>query len=359
MNNGLVFSPVLNFLQFNRDNGVNENEILKFGKEFFLDLPSVIEAKKLLYDAAVPGTELPRRQGPKALESHLKDMLSIFEKCDDEDIDLPMFVIRSPNDVPVIPALVYSSLNAKLNRMEHFLKTVSSKFDSYDNHFPPLPARATPSTDSHTTVVVSKVPQTLNDPIKRKEVLDKVSCHDAVTKLSLRGDKWLINVKKSAAEEFKDSISVILAESPSKVITKRFFGIVRGISKDLDLSFFQGYPGVVEAMRLGDTGTVKLEFCDSMSKAKAMQNGVKLGYEYLSVKEYLSAPRCCLKCRSPDHRVADCASLVAKCARCAGPHISTKDSPCQLDARCANCGENHASFSLRCKVLRDIIAKKK
>lgn len=46
MNNGLVFSPVLNFLQFNRDNGVNENEILKFGKEFFLDLPSVIEAKK-------------------------------------------------------------------------------------------------------------------------------------------------------------------------------------------------------------------------------------------------------------------------------------------------------------------------
>ena len=46
MNNGLVFLPVLNFLQFNRDNGVNENEILKFGKEFFLDLPSVIEAKK-------------------------------------------------------------------------------------------------------------------------------------------------------------------------------------------------------------------------------------------------------------------------------------------------------------------------
>ena len=62
MNNGLVFSPVLIFLQFNRDNGVNENEILKFGKEFFLDLPSVIEAKKLLFDAAVPGTELPRRQ---------------------------------------------------------------------------------------------------------------------------------------------------------------------------------------------------------------------------------------------------------------------------------------------------------
>jgi hypothetical protein len=99
----------------------------------------------------------------------MKDMLSIFVNCDDEDIDLPVFVIRSPNDVPFIPALVYSSLNAKLNRMEHFLKTVSSKFDSYDNHFPPLPARATQSTDFHPTVVVSKVPQTLNDPIKRKK----------------------------------------------------------------------------------------------------------------------------------------------------------------------------------------------
>jgi hypothetical protein len=38
---------------------VNENQILKFGKEFFLDVPSIIEAKKLLFDAAVPGTELP------------------------------------------------------------------------------------------------------------------------------------------------------------------------------------------------------------------------------------------------------------------------------------------------------------
>jgi hypothetical protein len=89
---------------------------------------------------------------------------------------------------------------------------------------------------------------------------------------------------------------------------------------------------------------VKLEFCDSMSKAKAMQNGVKLGYEYLSVKEYLSAPRCYLKCRSPDHRAADCTSLVAKCARCAGPHISNKDSPYQLDAKCTNCGEKKCLF---------------
>jgi hypothetical protein len=111
-------------------------------------------------------------------------MLSIFVKFEDEDIDLPTFVIRFPNEVLVIPALVYSSLTAKLNRMERFLKTVSSKFDSYDKPFPPLPARATPATDSHATVVVSKVPQTLNNLIKRKEVLDKVSCHDEVTKLS-------------------------------------------------------------------------------------------------------------------------------------------------------------------------------
>ncbi|KAK2722804.1 hypothetical protein QYM36_003113, partial [Artemia franciscana] len=116
----LVYLPVLKFSQFSRNNGVGDDLIIRHDLEFFLGI-----------------------QEPK---------------------------------VPSVPDLMFSHLSSKLTRMEKVLNAVAFWAEVYDNHFPPLPQLFEPNILA--TIVVSKIPASLDNPLKRKEVLDKATGHE-------------------------------------------------------------------------------------------------------------------------------------------------------------------------------------
>ncbi|KAK2712963.1 hypothetical protein QYM36_011608 [Artemia franciscana] len=173
----LVYLPVLNFLQFSRNNGVDDDLIIRHALEFS-DAAAVAAAKSALWNKVLPGEICPRPAGNKATQSHLRDILELLAKCDSEDLTVPTYVILSANEVPSVLDLTFSHLSSKLTRMEKVLNAVASRAEVYDNHFPPLPQPIEPN--ALATIVVTKIPASLDNPIKRKEMLDKVTGHECV-----------------------------------------------------------------------------------------------------------------------------------------------------------------------------------
>ncbi|KAK2702222.1 hypothetical protein QYM36_019164, partial [Artemia franciscana] len=174
----LVYLPALNFLQFSRNNGVDDDLIIRHALEFF-DAAAVAAAKSAFWNRVLSGEFCPRRAGNKATQSHLRDIPDILEllaKCDSEDLTVPTYAILTANEVPSVPDLMFSHLSSKLTRMEKVLNAVASLAEDYDNHFPPLPQLIEPNV--LVTIVVSKIPASLDNPIKRKEMLDKVTGHE-------------------------------------------------------------------------------------------------------------------------------------------------------------------------------------
>lgn len=55
---------------------------------------------------------------------------------------------------------------------------------------------------------------------------------------------------------------------------------------------------------------------------------------------YVSSVRRCFKCGQIGHISKYCEKSEA-CLTCAGPHVSSKESPCSLPKKCINCGNPH------------------
>ncbi|KAK2716622.1 hypothetical protein QYM36_006934 [Artemia franciscana] len=129
----LVYLPVLNFLQFSRNNGVDDDLIIRHALEFF-DAAAVVAAKSAFWNKVLRGEICPRRAGNKATQSHLRAILELLAKCDSEDLTVPTYVILSANEVPSVPDLMFSHLSSKLTRMEKVLNAVASQFN--EQYFP-------------------------------------------------------------------------------------------------------------------------------------------------------------------------------------------------------------------------------
>ncbi|KAK2727738.1 hypothetical protein QYM36_008281 [Artemia franciscana] len=157
----LVYLPVLNFLQFSRNNGVGDDLIILHAL-FFFDAAAVAAAKSAFWNKVLLGEICPKRAGNKATQSHLRDILELLAKCDSEDLTVPTYVILSANEVPSVPDLMFSHLSSKLTRMEKVLNAGASRAEVYDNHFPPLPQLIEPNVLA--TIVVSKIPASLDNP---------------------------------------------------------------------------------------------------------------------------------------------------------------------------------------------------
>ena len=108
------------------------------------------------------------RKGDLTSLRHLNDILEFLRKCDNEQVDLPTFVIISPMEVPVNPAAAYSKLAYKVTLMETTLKTICDKVTSYDLNFPSLPNPSPHPSQKPMIVLVSNFPSYLIDPAKRK-----------------------------------------------------------------------------------------------------------------------------------------------------------------------------------------------
>jgi hypothetical protein len=188
-------------------------------------------------------------------------------------------------------------------------------------------------------------------------VIDQINGHESITSIRPVRDKLIINIDKSVAKDIRVSVTGVITGSSAKVQTKKFYGLLKGIPSDLELSHLISCPGVLDASRLGKSTVVKLEFSDAMSRAEALRYGLKVGYENLRVYEFKAIPRCCNICRSSEHLQSSCSSVTPTCARCADPQVSDRGSPCNLSPKCANCGGNHVSFSLTCPKLKAIASR--
>ena len=145
------------------------------------------------------------------------------------------------------------------------------------------------------------------------------------------GDKLFVNIEKSVASDFCESVKSVVSGIGTKILQKRYLGIIKGIPLSFNASEFKMHSGVVDANRIGLSQTIKLDFSDSFAKRDAMKNGVKIGYEIFRIYDFVSVPRCCFKCRSPDHFINDCTSQVENVR--AAPKITffRKMRPVQID----------------------------
>jgi hypothetical protein len=92
----LVYSPVLNFLQYNLERGAEDAVILKSAVDFF-ELTDIAKGKKLLWEKLLISEACPKRTGPNAPINHLKDMLELIQRMKTgSNPILLVSVIRSP-----------------------------------------------------------------------------------------------------------------------------------------------------------------------------------------------------------------------------------------------------------------------
>ena len=165
----------------------------------------------------------------------------------------------------------------------------------------------------------------------------------------------IVSIDKTAAPQFCVSAKSVLPSSIVKMKSKKYYGLVKGIEMDFELAMFKKVPGITDTTRLGNSNSVKLCFTDARSLGHALKESIWIEYESIRVFIFHDLPRCCNKCRSPNHLQVACESSFPKCSRCAGLHEATRDSPCQMQPKCANCDGSHVSYSLRCPILRDIV----
>ena len=109
--------------------------------------------------------------------------------------------------------------------MEKVLNAVASRAEVYDNHFPPLPQLIEPNVLA--TFVDSKIPASLENPIKRKEMQDKVTGHECISSVKAKKDQLIVHTDKSAENDFCSSIKNTVTFSATKIVTKKYLELLK------------------------------------------------------------------------------------------------------------------------------------
>jgi hypothetical protein len=95
-----------------------------------LNISCVCAAKKSLYASVSPPESCPKRTGQKALVNHLKDIIELFRKCYSDWLHAPAYIICIPTEVPVMPAIAYSRLATKVNKIQQNLGSYKWKVNT-------------------------------------------------------------------------------------------------------------------------------------------------------------------------------------------------------------------------------------
>ena len=202
-------------------------------------------------------------------------------------------MIRSPTEAPCLPAVAYSRLSAKINTLHQTLMQIKDKMTAYDLHFPGLPGNGDASIQvvtNQAAIAITKTPRDLDNPSKRKAVIDKIAGHECVENICASGDRIIVNIDSVAASGFCDSARSVLRGSDVKFLERKFYGIAKGIGDSFDLSLFKNYSGVAEATRIGNSRCVKIAFSDQGSLMSALRLGLKIEYELIRVYELKKNP---------------------------------------------------------------------
>ena len=82
---------------------------------------------------------------------------------------------------------------------------IKDKKTAYDLHFPGLPwdgDASIPVVTDHAKIVITKTPRDLDNPSKRKAVIDKIAGHECVENIRASGDRIIVNIDSVAASSF-------------------------------------------------------------------------------------------------------------------------------------------------------------
>ena len=164
----------------------------------------------------------------------------------------------------------------------------------------------------------------------------------------------------SAAQALSDSLSKI-SDIKVKYQKEKFMAVAKFVPPGTTLEeIIAGNPNVTETKRYGTSQTVRLAFADASSRDRAIRQGIYVEYTHLKVTAFKEIPKRCFKCQSFEHLARECSNQPC-CPRCAGPHESTREAPCQSNSvKCALCpnGKNeHPSYSLFCPAVRKAMNK--
>ena len=207
-------------------------------------------------------------------------------------------------------------------------------------------------------VVLRYPPSELNDPVSRKENLDSFAGHDVI--VPVKSDpvrkRWIVVTRdKVLGKSFAASAVASYPNILDKLIDRKPLGVIRGIPDSVSSSILiSAVPGLVEAIQIGSSHTLRLEFLDSAALKSAIATYLRLGYKSFEIFEYKEMPRRCLRCKSIHHSLVHCpcAPNGMKCSKCSGCQSNTKDNPCLEALKCANCGEAHVSYGMNCPVIK-------
>ena len=363
----LVYCPVLNFVQNSIEKGFSPDIMKKHMSEFFT-LAQVSEARRQIFQFCHPGEIQPKRVGTNAFINSVSDIIDTIAKYDADDVGLPVFVIRHPSEVPLIPADAFCALSCRVNSCLSELRSLSecvrTLLPGTIGCPPSLMQECTVSSKPSYAVILKNPPTDLKDPIERKETLDTLDGHDGI--VSVRSDpvkkRWVVHTRDKASAVSLAAAATSQLNVSTHVLNQKVLGIVSNIPVVVQKSeLISMIPGLVDATKIGSSGSFRLEFLDDAALNKAINEGLCLGYELFKIRRFQKLPPRCYRCQSPNHIVGNCPlpSTNQKCSRCAAGHCNTRDNPCTESLNCANCGGNHVSYSLRCPVLKKALNKDK
>ncbi|KAK2711291.1 hypothetical protein QYM36_012467 [Artemia franciscana] len=75
--------------------------IFKCAVDFFFDGSVISSAKMEFWNTVNNDIQPPKRIGTKAASNNVKNILGLLRKCDNDDLDIPCYIIRVPTEVPL------------------------------------------------------------------------------------------------------------------------------------------------------------------------------------------------------------------------------------------------------------------
>ena len=352
----LIRNAVLNFAVRAYKAGNQSADIMSKAAEFF-ELDDIRNAKKLLWSEAGQSTRPTNRDKPT---DHIFDIIKALKYCDDNKVNLPCFVIYEPDEVPVIAGEISATLTRKVNEL-------SAKFDSFVRSASQSQPAASSvplqtATVSTYAVVLKNPPKGLDDPVSRKDYLDKVcgsNCGNIV-ELKTRKTDWKVVLNdQEAAKSVAQAIAKSDSSIKAKVSSPAFFGIIRHVPTSVSEEDLCGLVNnCAEASQIGKTRSFRLKFVTKHHLASAVKSPLIIGYERIPVEDFHFLPRRCYKCQAYGHIAKDC-SNKARCSNCGGGHTNSKDTPCQNQMKCALCGsDKHPCYSFSCPEAKKALSKR-
>ena len=136
----------------------------------------------------------------------------------------------------------------------------------------------------------------------------------------------MVSVPCQDALKFSCDLKVNFPESTITFKPRRFFGTIRSVDIDFDVSAYASdFPGIIEFNRLGKSQTVRVIFqTEEIPAFFYITHGIKFGYEFFRVERDRIQPRHCIKCQSFNHGQNQCKSECFKCAWCCVNDIRLK-----------------------------------